>query len=174
MNLTWTLFVHLCLQMQWGQSRWGHLKHSSWNFCCFHDFLKEDAFLQPGWAKKTSVILMFTNIWNSTGRLSKMASASDISGLRMAMEGGHRALDGGQFRFLVKFESSVLCTLLAYIGHLGYFIPHLMNNKADFGFKVLKKLTSKTEKMRKYPKTANFGHVLVYLSNQICFAWILP
>ena len=72
--------------------------------------------------------------------------------------------------FLVKFESSVLCTLLAYIGHLGYFIPHLMNNKADFGFKVLKKLTSKTEKMRKCPKTANFGHVLVYLSNQICFA----
>ena len=72
--------------------------------------------------------------------------------------------------FLVKFESSLLCTLLAYIGHLGYFIPHLMNNKADFGFKVLKKLTSKTEKMRKCPKTANFGHVLVYLSNQICFA----
>ena len=24
--------------------------------------------------------------------------------------------------FLVKFESSVLCTLLAYIGHLGYFL----------------------------------------------------
>ena len=74
----------------------------------------------------------------------------------------HRALDGGQFRFLVKFESSVLCTLEAYIGHLGYFIPHLMNKKADFGFKVLKKWTSKTEKMRKCPKTANFGHVLVY------------
>ena len=80
----------------------------------------------------------------------------------------------GTISLLVKFESSLLCTLLAYIGHLGYFIPHLMNNKADFGFKVLKKLTSKTEKMRKYPKTANFGHVLVYLSNQICFAWILP
>ena len=34
---------------------------------------------------------MFTNIWNSTGRLSKMATASDISGLRMTMgvmEGG--------------------------------------------------------------------------------------
>ena len=29
--------------------------------------------------------------------------------------------------FLVKFESSVLCKLMAYIGHLGYFIPHLMN-----------------------------------------------
>ena len=52
----------------------------------------------------------------------------------------------GTISLLVKFESSLLCTLLAYIGHLGYFIPHLMNNKADFGFKVLKKLTSKTEK----------------------------
>ena len=58
--------------------------------------------------------------------------------------------------FLVKFESSVLCTLLAYIGHLGYFIPHFMNKKADFGFKVLKKLTSKAEKMRKCPKIAVF------------------
>ena len=75
---------------------------------------------------------------------------------------------------LVKFESSVLCTLLAYIGHLGYFIPYFMNNKADFRFKVLKKMTSKTEKMRKCPKTTNFGHVLVHQSNWICLAWILP
>ena len=34
--------------------------------------------------------------------------------------------------FLVKFESSVLCKLMLYIGHLGYLIPHLMNKKADF------------------------------------------
>ena len=81
-----------------------------------------------------------------------------------------RALDGGQFRFWSNFESSVLCTLLAYIGHLGYFITHLMNKKADFGLKVLKKLTSKTEKMRKCPKTTNFGHVLVCSINQMCFA----
>ena len=36
-NLTWTLFVHLCLQMQWGQSQWGHLKDSSWNLCWFQE-----------------------------------------------------------------------------------------------------------------------------------------
>ena len=64
--------------------------------------------------------------------------------------------------FLVEFESSALCTLKAYIGLLGYFIPHFMNNKADYGFTVLKKCTSKTEKMRKCPKTTNFGHVFVY------------
>ena len=51
--------------------------------------------------------------------------------------------------FLVKFESSVLCTPEAYIGHLGYFIPHLINKQADNGFKVLKKYTSKTEKNEK-------------------------
>ena len=89
----------------------------------------------------------------------------------------HRRRGGGAtcfgrrtISFLVKFESSVLMSLMAYIGHLGYFIPNLMNNKADLGFKVLKKLTSKTDKMRKCPKTANFGHVLVYSSNQIFFA----
>ena len=69
---------------------------------------------------------------------------------------------GRTISFLVKFETSVFCTLVAKIGLLGYFIPHLMNKKADYGFKVLKKWTSKTEKMRKCIKTANFGHVLVY------------
>ena len=54
--------------------------------------------------------------------------------------------------FLVKFESSVLCTPQAYIGHLGYFIPHLINKQADNGFKVLKKYTSKTEKNEKIPR----------------------
>ena len=67
--------------------------------------------------------------------------------------------------FLVKFESSILFILVAYFGHLGYCIPHLMNKKADFWCKVLEKWTLKTEKMRKCPKTADFGHVLVYSSN---------
>ena len=61
---------------------------------------------------------------------------------------GAPCIGGRTISFLVKFESSVF----------------LMNRKADFGFKVLKKWTSKTEKMRKCLKTANFGHVLVYLS----------
>ena len=51
-------------------------------------------------------------------------------------KGAHRALDGGQFGFWSNLK--VPCyTLLACIGHLGYFIPHLMNKKADLGFKVL-------------------------------------
>ena len=52
---------------------------------------------------------------------------------------------GRAILFLVK-ESSVLCSLVAYIGHLGYFIPYLIYKKADFEFKVLKKWTSKTER----------------------------
>ena len=35
-----------------------------------------------------------------------------------------------------------------------------MDEKADLGLKVPNKGTLK--KMRKYPKTANFGHILVY------------
>jgi len=56
---------------------------------------------------------------------------------------------GRTISFLVKFEISVLGTVKAYIGHLGYFVPHFMNKKADYGFKALKKCTSKTEIMRK-------------------------
>ena len=41
--------------------------------------------------------------------------------------GGAPCIGERTISFLVKFESSVLCTLMAYIGHLGYFIPHLMN-----------------------------------------------
>ena len=67
--------------------------------------------------------------------------------------------------FLVNFESSILSILVAYFGHFGYCIPHLINKKADFWCKVPKKWISKTEKIRKCPKTADFGHVLVYLSN---------
>ena len=48
---------------------------------------------------------------------------------------------------LVKFESSVLCTLEAYIRHLGYFLPHFMNKKADHGFKGLEKCTPLTDKI---------------------------
>ena len=35
---------------------------------------------------------------------------------------------------------------------MGYFIPHIKNKKADLGFKVLKKWTSTTEKIKKMPK----------------------
>ena len=47
----------------------------------------------------------------------------------------------GTISFLFKFESSVLCKLVAKISHSGYFIPHLMTEKADLGIKVLKKGT---------------------------------
>ena len=85
--------------------------------------------------------------------------------VRLTLRGGAPCFGGRTISFLVKFESSVLCILVAQISHLGYFIPHLMNEKADLGLKVPKKGTSKKEKMRKCPKTANFGHVLVYSSN---------
>ena len=65
--------------------------------------------------------------------------------------GGQRG--GRTMSFLVNF----FCTIVAYIGHLGYFIPHLMNKKADFGCKVLKKWTSKTEKNEKMQKQPIFG-----------------
>ena len=45
---------------------------------------------------------------------------------------------------------------MAYIGHLGYVIPHLTNKKADLGLKVLKKWTSKTEKKEKMVKNSQF------------------
>ena len=67
--------------------------------------------------------------------------------------GPRGALEGGQFCFFVKFENSVFCTLVTYIRHLGYFIPHLIDKKADLGFRVFKKWTSKTEKM---PKNSHF------------------
>ena len=57
---------------------------------------------------------------------------------------------------MVKFESSVLCILVAMISHLGYFIPHLMNEKADLGLKVPKKGTSKKEKNEKMTKNSQF------------------
>ena len=41
--------------------------------------------------------------------------------------GGAPCIGERTISFLVKFESSVSCKLMAYIGHLGYFIPHLMN-----------------------------------------------
>ena len=55
--------------------------------------------------------------------------------------GGAPCIGERTISFLVKFESSVLCKLLAYIGHLGYFIQHLINKEAEFRFQVFKKLT---------------------------------
>ena len=77
----------------------------------------------------------------------------------------HRALDTGQFRFWSKFKVPFLCSEMATLDHLGYFMQHLMNKMVIFLFKVWKKWISKTGKMRKRSKTANFGHVLVFLSD---------
>ena len=85
----------------------------------------------------------------------------------------HRALDGGQFRFWSNLKVPFLYTFGIYWS-FGIFYHTFDEQQGRFGLKVLKKLTSKTEKLRKHPKTANFGHILVYLSSQICFAWILP
>ena len=52
---------------------------------------------------------------------------------------------------------------MAYSGHLGYFIPHLMNKKADLGFKVLKK-EPKKPKNWKMPKNSHFFGVVEYLN----------
>ena len=101
-------------------------------------------------------------------QLNKNAFPNAVNSLNFKLNFtfGVQNLCGGRgHRALVKFKSSVLCKLMSYIGHLGYLIPHLMNKKADFRFQVVKKWTSKAEKMRKWPKTANFGHVLVFLSD---------
>ena len=39
----------------------------------------------------------------------------------------HRALDTGQFRFWSKFKIPFLCSEMALLDHLGYFMPHLKN-----------------------------------------------
>ena len=67
--------------------------------------------------------------------------------------------------FLVKIQSPFFCSEMATLDHLGYFMQHLMNRIVISLFKVWKKWISKTGKMRKWSKTANFGHVLVFLSD---------
>ena len=67
--------------------------------------------------------------------------------------------------FLVKIQSPFLCSEMAQLDHLGHFMQHLKNKMGIFLFQVWKKWISKTEKMRKWPKTANFGHILVFLSD---------
>ena len=77
---------------------------------------------------------------------------------------GARALDTGQFRFWSKFKVpscvqklpsikiwDILCNI--WWTKWGFFIPNV------------KKWISKIGKIRKWPKTANFGHVLVFLSD---------
>ena len=59
--------------------------------------------------------------------------------------------------FLVKIQSPFFVFKMAYSDHLGYCIQHLMNKIGIFWFQVLKKCISKTGKMRKWPKTSNFG-----------------
>ena len=66
---------------------------------------------------------------------------------------------------MIKFESSVLCTFVAYISHLRYFIPHLMNMKADYGFKFLEKLISKKEKPHTDARTLGVSYSITLLKN---------
>ena len=47
----------------------------------------------------------------------------------------------------------------------GIFYATFEKTKWGFWFQVWKKLILKTEKMRKWLKTANFGHILVFLSD---------
>ena len=50
--------------------------------------------------------------------------------------GGHRALDRGQFRFLVKIQSPFLCSEMAQLDHLGHVMQHLKNKMGIFLFQV--------------------------------------
>ena len=54
---------------------------------------------------------------------------------------------------------------MVQLDHLGYSMQHLKNKNWDFFIPSVIKLISKTEKMRKCPKTANFEHILVFLRN---------
>ena len=64
--------------------------------------------------------------------LAKLLMISDGWRLQNGWRGVAPFFGGRTISFLVKFESSVLCELMANIGLLGYFITHLMNKKADF------------------------------------------
>ena len=63
---------------------------------------------------------------------------------------------GRTIGFMVIFQSSVLCTLVAYIGHSAYFIPHLIIKKTNIGLRILKKSTTKTAKNEKMPQNSQF------------------
>ena len=71
--------------------------------------------------------------------------------------GPRGALEGGQFCFFVKFENSVFCTLLTYIGHLGYFIPHLINKRKQILDQSFQKMDLKNTKNEKMPKNSQFS-----------------
>ena len=60
---------------------------------------------------------------------------------------------------MVIFQSSVLCSLVAYIGHSAYFIQHLIIKKPNIGLNILKNRPQKQQKIRKCHKTANVWHV---------------
>ena len=60
--------------------------------------------------------------------------------------GGAPCFGGRTISFWVKFESSVLCTLEAYIGHLEYFVPHFYELKSSLWFQRSKKNHLKNRK----------------------------
>ena len=72
--------------------------------------------------------------------LAKLLIIRDGWRLQNGWRGGASCFGGRTISFLV-FESSVLCTLEAYIGHLGYFVSNLMNKKQIMGSKFSKKIT---------------------------------
>ena len=72
---------------------------------------------------------------------------------------GAPCFGGRTISFLVIFQSSVLCSLVAYIGHSAYFIQHLIIKKPNIGLNILKNRPQKQQRIRKCHKTANIWHV---------------
>ena len=56
----------------------------------------------------------------------------------------------------------------------GTFYATFEKQNGDFFIPSVKKWMSKTEKMRKWPKTANFEHILVFLSDQSVLPQLRP
>ena len=61
---------------------------------------------------------------------------------------------GTKWQSLVN--SPVLCTLVAYIGHWAYVIPHLIIKQTNIGLRILKNSTTKTAKNEKMPQNSQF------------------
>ena len=87
-------------------------------------------------------------------------------------EGGHHALEGGQF----WFWSNLKVPYYVNLRHKSV-IWEISSHSWWIKKQILgsQKWTSNTEKIRKRPKTANFGYVLVYSRTNICSTnWRFP
>ena len=87
-------------------------------------------------------------------------------------EGGHHALEGGQF----WFWSNLKVPYYVNLRHKSV-IWEISSHSWWIKKQILgsQKWTSNTEKIRKRPKTANFGYVLVYSRTNICSSnWRFP